>query len=815
MFKFKVQPLCAAIMLASVSAPSVSLASDSLILEEIMVTARQRSESLQDIPVAINVFSGEDIERQGINELRDALRSSPGVNYNSSGSSSTGTIVMRGMSQPGLIGDETNVAVFVDGVYFSGRESAFVPMMGLERLEVVRGPQSAIYGRNAFSGAINYVTSKPTENWTGKVEANLGDHNRDGMKLRVAGPLTETLGFSLDAVDSNSGSTNKKNGTYLGATENEAQRVRLVYSPTDALEVDFNYTHIDMLSTPQAGFNVAHNAQTSLEGSFSPFPFPHVNYAPGAPEAYNGAITTQENDGAAPGAFGNTSKSDRFSLTVNYDIDAGTFTSITAKGDTEARAVTGYDNVVTGTQYIAAFGPAAGVIAGFGGTAHPNISQPFGPSVYLVEASFKELGGQPNDNRKDFSQELRFVSNTDSDIQWSTGLLYAKTELDQWLWDSPVAPQDALSAAIEPFITTGLDADGNPYLLQATTHESETKSAFASVGWDISDKLNLTVEGRYTEEEKNIDNYVDNRGASPSPTGTDEASFYAFSPRVTMSYAYDDSTNLYFNLAEGTKSGGINPGATNDEASFEAETNRTYELGLKRQVMEGRGYYNLSLYYVDWQDQQIRGFASDNSPGSLPAVIVTNIGETTIKGMEAEVAFQSEAGLVWKASYTYNDAEVTKGVMGSFAGFTDYEALNMSGVTHDSLTGSGQSTLVSDGDISGNTMTNAPKNTVNLSVSYTTKLDNGIELWGNLDYNWVDKTYMNAINTMWIEDHDDINLQLGLEGANWYGTLAITNLLGDDTPTTAYRPFLWNIEQQQTAVNRNGRMTSLTVGYNF
>jgi len=829
MFKFKTQPLYAAILMASAAVPAISNADTtdySLIMEEIVVTTRQRAETLQEIPVAVNAFSSEDIERQDIQELRDALRGSPGVNYNSSGSSSTGTIVMRGMSQPGLIGDETNVAVFVDGVYFSGRESAFVPMMGLDRLEVVRGPQSAIYGRNAFSGAINYVTSKPGEEWDGKVEATVGDNNRDGLKVRVSGPLTENIGFSLDATDTNSGSTNEKNGTYLGATENEAQRLRLVYSPTENLEVDFNYTHIDMLSTTQAGFNVEHNAQTPLEGTFMG-PFVGVVYGPGAPEAYNGAITAQDNAGAAPGAFGNTSESDRFSLTVNYETDSGTFTSITGKGDTEARAITGYDNVVSGDQFIpeAIPGVEAALLAASGSFFFPPFTETNGVTyfagapgagVYKVAANFKEIGGQPNDDRKDFSQEFRFVSDTEGDIHWSAGLLYAKTELNQWLWDSPVAPQDALSAAIVPYMTTGVQDNGNPFVIQATRYETETKSAFASVGWDVNEKLTLTVEGRYTEEEKDIDNYIDQRGQFPNPTGKDSANFYAFSPRVTASYAYDDFTNLYFNVAEGTKSGGINPGAELDaEADFDAETNRTYEMGIKRQVMEGRGYYNLSFYYVDWQDQQIRGFASNNTAGNLPAVIVTNIGETTIKGMEAEVAFQSDVGLVWKASYTYNDAEVSRGVMSSFAGFTDYESLNMNGVPLSSLDGGTIDSLVSDGDISGNTMTNAPKSTVNFSVSYSTMLDNGLELWGNVDYNWVDKTYLNAINTMWIDDHDDINLQLGLEGTNWYGKLAISNLLDDDTPTTAYRPFLWNFTQQQQAVNRNGRMTSLSVGYNF
>ncbi|MEX0827434.1 MAG: TonB-dependent receptor plug domain-containing protein, partial [Haliea sp.] len=236
MKRFTSKPLAAAILAAGISGSGIATAQEKvLMLDEIVVTARQKAETLQEVPLSVHALTARQIEKQGILRLSDIVRSAPGVAINSSGSIATTAVVIRGMDQPGGIGQDTNVAVFVDGVYISGRDAAYMPMMGMERVEVVRGPQSALYGRNAFAGAINYITKKPGEEFEGQIEATAGGEGQKGIKARFAGQLAENFFASIDAEDSESGSTHKQDGDYLGQLENESVRARFVWEATDNL----------------------------------------------------------------------------------------------------------------------------------------------------------------------------------------------------------------------------------------------------------------------------------------------------------------------------------------------------------------------------------------------------------------------------------------------------------------------------------------------------------------------------------------------------------------------------------------------------
>lgn len=848
MSTFKASSLSVAIFLASLSSVPLVQANETLVLEEIIVTARKRAETLQEIPLSVHAISAHDIERQGIREMRDIVRNTPGVTFNSAGSMSTGSVVIRGMNQPGLIGDETNVAVFVDGVYVSGRDAAFLPLIGLERIEVVRGPQSALYGRNAFAGALNYITKKPSEEFEGKLEASAGDHGQQGFKARISGSLSDSFGVSLDLVDEESGSTHRDGSHYLGSIENKSQRLRMLFNPTENLELDFTYSHIDMQEAPQAGYEIAHNAWTRFERDF----FQGGIWTIGAPERYIGTVEGRAPTGVIDAAEGTGMEADRFNLTATWDVGEYSISSITGSNDSETRAHTGYDTTYSGSTIVVSNPGTDGIISGqlapligfpvgmFGsttvytsGTVVNDLSgNPFAPvNMYIIPTNAKSLGGQPNDDREDFSQEFRIQSLSDGPFKWSAGLLYAKTELTTYLTSSLIEPADALSALAFTFRTDVLAAgDSEATIKQSTDHETKTSSAFFDIHYDVSDKLELAFEGRYTKEDKSADNTIDTRAPGILfPTGFQEGNWSYFNPRVTASYQWDEDTLFYANAAKGTKSGGFNPGATGAEAEYEPESNITYEIGAKRTVLDGRGYMTAAIYFVDWDDQQIRNFSSTTSPGAIPGVIISNLGKTEILGLEIETAFKISENWSFNAGYTYSDAEIVSGTIGPDVGFTDFAALGQGSIDGCAAFGVncfipptsflpgvvGGQLQVSDGIAAGNRMPNSIENTINAGFSYTRDLNSGTEFYLNVDAVWKGDRYIDIANTMKIDSFADVNMQLGLEGEHWFGKINLTNIFDDDTPVSAYRPGVWTGEFQHTVINRNGRMGNVTVGYSF
>ncbi|WP_226660907.1 TonB-dependent receptor [Microbulbifer aggregans] len=880
MSKFKRQPLYVAVVAGSLASTAIAAPDESVakavgadraqpVLEEVTVTARNRSESLQEIPVAINAFSAKEIERADMQDLRDVVRSSPGLVYDSSGTIATGAISIRGMSQPGLIGDDTNVAMFVDGVYVSGRASTFMPMLGLERIEVVRGPQSAIYGRNAFSGAMNYITTKPGQDFEGMFEVTGGAEGQQGVKGRLSTPLGDKFAVSVDLVNTESGSTFKQDDTYLGAIDNESQRVRLLFNPTDNLEFDFSAAHIDMQEHHNAGYEVEKNAeipfgeisdpshppflwpvgQDGVSGPFGPFGPPGeyntftneltaagIAALTGGPTAYYGEAKAGDPDGFAGNAFGVTNKSDLYSMRVNWDVGNVTLTSITAASDIETRSLQGYNNAYFGATMV--FAPFIAVDTGTGPLTAtedmPNLIGSFtlgGQEAYLLGVNAYNYGGQPNDDRQMLSQEFRIQSNDSGPMQWSAGLLYSETDLDQWLSSSALPASgspfgDAINSASIASSILSVDENGDARKITQTNHATQMESAFVALAYDFTDKLNVGVEARYTKEEKVADNVLHFTGAQ----GEQEGSWDWISPRLIATYIYDEYTTFYLNIAEGSKSGGINGGTPlASEVTYDPEKNVTYEIGAKRTVLDGRGYMNIAAYQVNWDDQQIRSFSQFSNGATIPAAIVTNLGEVEIRGVEIETAFQISDNWSFHSAYTFNDAEVVKGIQTFSYGFVDYEAMDLNSTSYDycvdvfnPMVEGGQSCLVpanapqvSDGDLSGKEMVNNYRNTFNAGFRYRRDLGNGAEFYTDLSSVWKDKRYINTVNTLWIEDHWDVNLIAGIDGDNWYGKLSVKNLLDDDTPSSAYRPYIWTQEQEPAIINRMGRMSSLSVGYRF
>jgi iron complex outermembrane receptor protein len=212
-------------------------------LEEIVVTARKRSESLQSVPMAIDAFNAETIAKLNLVRLGDVANQTPNLTFVSGESGRLNTPIIRGIAMIDSRGFDNNVGVFVDGVYVSGRAAQDITLLDLERIEVVKGPQSAIYGRNTFAGAINFVSKKPSDTFSSDLEVTLGQDELESFQVAVSGPIiADRLLGRLSANYLNDGGTYKNTGSVAAGTgidgyENKAVNATLLFTPSDSSEI--------------------------------------------------------------------------------------------------------------------------------------------------------------------------------------------------------------------------------------------------------------------------------------------------------------------------------------------------------------------------------------------------------------------------------------------------------------------------------------------------------------------------------------------------------------------------------------------------
>jgi len=212
-----------------------------LIVDEMLVTARKKEESLQDVPIAITAFSAEQLQRAGINSLSDVAAFTPGLTFTSLFGEFLPVPVIRGVAPTAIFG-ENNVAVFIDGVFVAGREGLNASQLDLERIEVLKGPQSTKYGRNAFAGAINYVTARPGDELEVEAKFNVGNYEKREARISVSGPLAgdKLLGRIALGIDEWAGSyDNALSNLDIGGYQYKTLQTSLWFTPTDSFDVQW------------------------------------------------------------------------------------------------------------------------------------------------------------------------------------------------------------------------------------------------------------------------------------------------------------------------------------------------------------------------------------------------------------------------------------------------------------------------------------------------------------------------------------------------------------------------------------------------
>lgn len=623
------------------------------VIEEIVVTATKRQQTLQEVPVAVTVTSGETIERARILDIIDLQSVVPSLRVPQFQSSTQVNFVIRGFGNgANNAGIEPSVGVFIDGVYRSRSAAQLADLTNIERIEVLRGPQSTLFGKNASAGVISVVTKSPEFEWNGNIEATIGNYNARQTKGYVTGPLTETMAFSLG------GSFNERDGytdnLTLGTKVNDRNRWSLngqfLFEPSDTMRFKLSVDHSDIdevcctaanvVSGPTAGAIPALGGQLDNENPFSY----NIYYN-------NDPRETVENGG--------------ISLHSDFEFDNFSFTSITAYRELD-RANISDDVDFSGADIIA---------------PQDNIATEF----------------------ETFTQEFRVSSNGDGSVHWLGGLYYFDEKIDQQGGIS-FGPQFANYAnilaggalpgveALYGFPAGTFHAEGTG-VEEYATQDDKAYSVFGTVDWDINESLVLTLGLNYTKDKKDITltqintdvfsklalppslaalralQFLPELLAFPNVAEDGKSNDSNTDYTVRLAYQINDNLNAYVSWATGFKSTSWNlsrdsrptvadlativaagepiPNNLTTGTRFaEPEEAEVFEIGLK-------GQYESVSFAATVFDQTLNDFQTNAFTGV--GFSLTNAGETNVQGLEIETTYFATDSLTLSLAGTFVD----------------------------------------------------------------------------------------------------------------------------------------------------------------
>jgi iron complex outermembrane receptor protein len=627
-------------------------------IEEVIVTAQRREQYLQDTPVSVTVLSGEDLTSRMAGNLANVGDFVPNLDFStatqSSRSSFVSAVFIRGVGQTDfIVTSDPAVGIYVDGIYYGRTTGGVVDLLDIARVEVLRGPQGTLFGKNTIGGALNVVSEEPDEEFGGVAELTYGRFDLVKFRGTVNVPLADNL-FGRVAI-----STKNSNGygkqldfatgeetAKLGKDDSIAGRARLRWLPTDSMEANlaFDYTRV---REPQVPDDIqAINPAAGLMGLWNAL----VGFPSGQP--YTPAYLTPD-DYTSYATGPNISELDLWgaSLTLDWELGPHHLKSITAYRDMESLFSNDGDGSPT-----------------------------------------RNLGSDGVDLDQDqFSQELQlFGKSFDDRLDWLAGLYYFEESaleitsayvnpgIFQALEALPVliGPTGPLGPCPPPPVVATLPTPGplgcagnpNNIPLDLDFHgtndiEVTSYSAFGHANFALTDRWGVTAGLRYTHEEKTHDlEYMRlNSGFIIAPAGTrTKNSWDAWTPKAGLEFRPTDNLMLYGSVSRGFRSGGFNgrPFFRESVLAYDPEYLWSYELGVKSDWFDRRLVANASVFFNDYTDVQLTSNRA-TADGNV-AIFTENGGEAEFKGFEIELQARPIERLDLIAGIGYVDAEFTK-----------------------------------------------------------------------------------------------------------------------------------------------------------
>lgn len=644
--------LLAAAIALSLTAPAIAQ-DDSPALEEVMVTAQKRPQSLRDVPLSVNALSGEKIESSGITNIETMADYIPSFNMTQTGIGTN--IAIRGISSGVNQGFEQSAAQFIDGIHYGRAQLSRAPFLDIERVEVLRGPQSILFGKNSTAGAISITTAKPGDELEGKLSALYEpEHGEQDVRLILSGPISDTVGgrlailqSSIDGFMENTTLERDESGD-----KNRVIRATLQWQPSDLWDITLkmedgsfdsngrNVEAVNLINIPNK--NGTYDAYDTL-----------LKHLTAGPNVYL-LDTTHDWKRQSNGDF-SYNDTENVTLSVERELGEITLTSLTGYN------AYNYDELCD---------------CDFTGAPGFNI---------LSKEEYNQV-----------SQEFRLTSPEDETISYIAGLFFQTSNLK--FHDDIQVPRDSF---ISTALTRRLGATAANLLRGASTQrdfEQDTNlyAAFGQVTWNITDSFRTILGGRYTTEEKEASRYQYH--VSPSgtvlPLGTPTSPYNglwgifnvepynpingkrdesSFTPSIIIQQDINGTDMIYASYTTGFKSGGFdvranshpdptvnnayNPGASDPRIrgtfEFEEEEVTNYEIGGKFVLAGGAAELNVALFrseFTNMQTSQFDGGVSFN---------VTNAGEATVQGLEVDGRWAASESILLRGGFAFIDFEYT------------------------------------------------------------------------------------------------------------------------------------------------------------
>jgi outer membrane receptor protein involved in Fe transport len=814
-------------------------------IEEIVVTTRKRAENLQEVPIVITAFTSEAIERKGIVDLADIAKYTSGVNLDEGFSKQDTRVVIRGLSPTrgrqnvAILQDEVDISSLAQGT--AGGSFVINPrLLDVERIEVVKGPHPALFGRSAFSGAINYISKKPGDEFLGNAQADVGSDNKYEARVSMSGPiLADKLSIGVNGSVWNFGGfyDSTITGKGLGGGDGYGVAGSFTVTPTETLTLTGRVEYSNDDYGPEARFALRGTdlplpalVFTTATGATAPViaPTPTINLtfpqpvgSLGDADRYRGTSpsrnprTGEDYPGSSREIFRNT-------LRISFETDPVLFTSISHYGDN-----TTFQFVDSG-------------LGGFQGDFRsPNVT---GGSEVYFDTDIRLV-----------SQELRAQSNGDDALKWTVGGL---------IWNELLEQTSRSPTCVGPAggcgpIFAGINTFHNPpNSIKRDTHHY---SVYGLAGYEITDKLKAEVELRWTQEMEDTAGFT-----TTSPTFLGCPSFLAptviqgitslpgsptrirnadgtlscantalplvtalttstgytqvsvgsafVTPRFTLDYKATDDALLYASVGLGKKPGGLSPlsgvqnAATN---TYDPEEMWVYEVGAKTTWMDGRLQLNGALYYQDYAKKQVSVTQTTTvSPFTITRVV--NAAKAEVKGLELDANLAPTDFFSASISYTYND--------GQYKDFSDISN-SASGISRATIAqpvnacksviavGTGSRCVV---DYSGNRLEGAAKHSLQLGGEIRGDVAADLQWFFDADARFQTKRFTSFENSLSMDSFWTADVRGGLRHDDWSITAYVNNVFNDDT-IKASAVYIQDWSTSYIAP-RNNSITSLASG---
>lgn len=588
-------------------------------LEEIVVTARKRKEDMQDVGLSVSALTGTEIERTFARDIRDLAFISPNliIDDTSQGPGGNAAMYIRGI---GVADVEKNfepaVGVTVDGLFIGANSGAIMRSIDLASLEVLRGPQGTLFGRNTIGGTINIERTRPTGEFGGKVRAGYGDYDHYWLDAVVNFGITDDLAVKLSAAknDQQEGYfDNISTGDDDGMIDYQSYGINVLWNATETLEFEFTYQDEETEQDTPPLVNMAQPGTTFCD-SFD-LCAKSVN-TPSSGDRYKTTTLKFEPTTAsispAPLEVTTSPIADLIPNDDDATFDAETFIFETRWDISDSMTM----NYIYGT-----FETEETVVTNF--TSEP-------PMLFGTD--------RPAEYEQE-SHELRFTYDDGGAFNFVAGAYFWESEYEIRLrsWITFSVPDTVVD------------------IPQNTRQETDSTALFFEGDYAFNDTWTLTLGGRYTEDEKESQQRGD---IDTSPNDPDE-DWSEFTPKVGVRYRVNEDAMVYGTYSKGYRSGGFNgrvDSQLNARQPYDPETVDNYELGFKSEWMNQRVRLNGAIFYMDYQDKQEEiGQTSDGPTGQ--SIVVFNAADATMQGLELELQALVTDNLSMSANLGYLDSE--------------------------------------------------------------------------------------------------------------------------------------------------------------